>query len=82
MVMKRIIVSIFLTSMMFTSLFSQEQATPKKFLGEIQVGAILIHNGMMSGILPEASVRSFERISSADLREINSFISFGFGFGM
>ena len=55
MAMRKIIVSIFLTSMMFTSLFSQEKATPKKFLGEIQAGAILVHNNMMSGILPEAS---------------------------
>ena len=53
--MKKIIISIFLTSMMFTTLFSQEQAPPKKFFGEFQAGAILVHNDMMSGILPEAS---------------------------
>jgi len=54
--MKKIIVSIFLTSMMFTTLFSQEQKTPKRIFSEIQAGAILVHNDMMSGILPEASV--------------------------
>ena len=54
--MKKIIASIFLTSMMFTTLFSQEQATPKKFFGEIQAGAILVYNESMSGDLPEASV--------------------------
>jgi len=41
--------------MMFTTLFSQEQATTKRIFSEIQVGAILLHNDMMSGILPEAS---------------------------
>ena len=54
--MKRIITSFFLTSMMFTTLFSQEQTTPKRIFSEIQAGAILVHNDMMSGILPEASV--------------------------
>lgn len=55
MVMKKIIASIFLTSMLFTSLFSQEQATTKKFFGEIQAGAILIYTNVTYGVLAEAS---------------------------